>query len=53
MDKVPNGLKFGTFIEWIKKDDMLKADNILKEVAALKWEESKANKKSLKEQLKE
>jgi hypothetical protein len=41
MDNNPNRLKFGSFVELIKNDDKLKADKIVKDVAALK----KKNKK--------
>jgi hypothetical protein len=44
MDKNQNGLKFGSFVEWIKKDDKLKAGIIIKEVAVLKKEEKRKSR---------
>jgi hypothetical protein len=44
MDNNPNGLKFGSFVEWIKKDDKLKADKIIKDVPALKKQDTKKEK---------
>jgi hypothetical protein len=49
MDVDTNGLKIGSFIEWIKKDDKLKADIIIKKIAALKKEDKrKGHKQTIK-----
>jgi P4 family phage/plasmid primase-like protien len=51
MDIDVNGLHFGSFIEWIKKDDKTKSSDIIRDITALKKEDKKQEKANNKSKI--